>query len=180
MRGPVGSDLVEVHPEFYSFVDSPFNGTRTMVIRALRPDVAILHALRCDELGNVQYDGTYGQDPEIAKAAERVIVTCEEVVSSAEIAEQPHLTKIPGFLVDAVIPVPFGAHPCSHVPRYAVDAWEMLDYQEAAMAGGEPMSAYLDRLRGETESEYRERVLFGDRGRVLRALTDAGVVLGAS
>jgi glutaconate CoA-transferase, subunit A len=61
-----------------------------------------------------------------------------------------------------------------------VDAWEMLDYQEAAMAGGEPMSAYLDRLRGETESEYRERVLFGDRGRVLRALTDAGVVLGAS
>jgi glutaconate CoA-transferase subunit A len=178
-RAGGASDLVRLHPEFYAYVSSPFGDEETIVIRALRPDVAILHALRCDELGNAQFDGTYGQDPETAKAAKTVIVTCEEVVSSAEIAAQPHLTKIPGFLVDAVIPVPFGAHPCSHVPSYAVDAWELLAYQRTALAGGEAMSGYLAQLRNETEDQYRERVLGSDRGRVLKALVDAAPVLSA-
>jgi glutaconate CoA-transferase subunit A len=178
-RAGGASDLVKLHPEFYAYVSSPFEDEETIVIRALRPDVAILHALRCDELGNAQFDGTYGQDPETAKAAKSVIVTCEEVVSSAEIAAQPHLTKIPGFLVDAVIPVPFGAHPCSHVPSYAVDAWELLAYQRTALAGGETMAAYITQLRNETEDEYRQRVLRPDRGRVLKALIDAAPVLSA-
>ena len=177
VRGPIGSDLVAQNPEVFGTARTSFGDEDVMVVKAIRPDVAIIHALRCDRLGNVQFDGTYSQDPELAAASDTVIVTCEEIVDSAEIAAQSHLTKIPGFLVDHVIEAPFGAHPCSHVPRYAQDAWEILEYQKAAMAGGDAYAAYVDRVRGETEAEYRERVLAGDRDRVLAALAEAGPTL---
>ena len=175
--GPSDSDLTARHPDLVGEVTSPFDGTKTMVVKALRVDTAILHASRCDDLGNAQFDGTYGQDPEIARAADQVIVTCEEVVSRAQIAERPELTRIPGFLVTSVVPARFGAHPCSHVPRYAVDAWELLDYQQTAMAGEPGMSEYIEHLRSETEEQYQGRVLGSDRAAVLNALIGAAPVL---
>jgi glutaconate CoA-transferase subunit A len=177
LRGPIGSDLVALHPEIYGTAKSSFGDQDVMVVRAVKPDVAIVHALRCDRLGNAQFDGTFAQDPELAAAAQTVIVTCERFVETAEIAAEPHLTKIPGFLVDAVVEVPFGAHPCSHVPLYAQDAWEILAYQNAALAGGDELDAYLARLRDESEHDYRARVIGGHRGEVLAALTRAGAVL---
>lgn len=177
VRGPEGSDLIPLRPDLYSHMTSPFDGEKTMVVRALKPDVAIVHARRCDPLGNAQYDGSTIYDPTLAAASERVIVTCERLVSSDEIARNPDTTKIPGFLVEAVVEAPFGAHPCSHVPDYAVDAWQMLEYQRAALAGGEKFARYVDRLRGESEAEYGERVLAGNRRRVLAGLADCGVVL---
>lgn len=180
LRGPVGSDLVARHPELFGRVRSPFgDGPEVMAVRAVRPDVAVIHASRCDTAGNVQFDGTYGQDVELARAAGRVIVTCEEIVPSGEIAASPHRTKVPGFLVDAVVEAPFGAHPTSHVPRYAMDAWQILDYQKAAIAGGERYAELLARLAGETEQEYRERVIGAERGPVLCALAEAGRTLTA-
>ena len=175
--GPRGSDLVARHPEAVATIPSPFDGRETMVVKALPVDVAVVHATRCDDLGNAQFDGTYAQDPEVAKAASVVIVTCEEVVSREQIQATSAQTKIPGFLVDAVVEVPFGAHPCSHVPRYGLDAWELLAYQRLALAAGDDMAAYLDRLLHETEDQYRQRVLAGDRGPVLEALVDAAPVL---
>ncbi|MYW97376.1 CoA transferase subunit A [Amycolatopsis rubida] len=176
LAGPEGSDLVPLHPEVYGRASTSFGDEDVPAVRAIRPDVAIVHASRCDELGNAQFDGTYGQDPELARAASRVIVTCEEIVSGERIAESAELTRIPGFLVDAVVEAPFGAHPCSHVPRYAMDAWELLDYQEAA-SDPEAFARYLDRVRGETEDEYRARAVSGDRGQVLSALVEAATVL---
>jgi glutaconate CoA-transferase subunit A len=177
LRGPIGSDLVALHPEVYGTASSSFGDEDVMVVKAIRPDVAIVHALRCDKLGNAQFDGTLSQDPELAAAADVVIVTCEEIVPTAVIAENAHMTKIPGYLVDAVVEAPFGAHPCSHVPRYAQDAWEILEYQNAALAGGDDWDAYVTRLREESEDEYRARVLGGDRDRVLAALAQAGPIL---
>jgi acyl CoA:acetate/3-ketoacid CoA transferase alpha subunit len=177
VRGPGGSDLVGMHPEVFGTASTSFGDEDVMVVRALRPDVAIVHALRADRLGNAQFEGTFGQDPELAAASDLVIVTCEEIVDTTRIAADANLTKIPGFLVDHVIEVPFGAHPCSHVPRYAQDAWEILAYQRAAMDGPGGYEAYLDQLRSETEEAYRARVLRGDRDRVLATLAQAGPTL---
>jgi glutaconate CoA-transferase subunit A len=118
-------------------------------------------------------------DPEISRAARRVVVTAEEIVSQDLIEANPHMTKIPGFLVDAVIEAPFGAHPLTHVPCYGLDAWELRDY---AAAANDPTAwpAYLERLRTETEEEYRARVLPPDRARVVRNLARAGRALEAS
>jgi glutaconate CoA-transferase subunit A len=146
-------------------------------VRALQPDVGIVHATRCDVEGNAQWDGTSGPDVEIARSARRVVVTCEEIVSRGEVVRTAHMTKVPGYYVHAVVEAPFGAHPTSHVPAYAQDAWQIMEYAEAA--GGEGFSTYVERLRAETEEGYRERVLGDGRGDVLRALVGRAQTLEA-
>lgn len=173
-RGPFGSDLPARYPDIYSTTTCPFTGEELTAVRALQPDVAIVHALRADAEGNAQWDGTSGPDVEMAKAAKRVIVTCEEIVDRDVIVENAHMTKLPGYYVEAVIEAPFGAHPTSHIPRYAMDAWELMGY--AGAAGGSSFSDYIAQIRGESEAEYRERVLKG-RDRVLNALVDTAEVI---
>jgi glutaconate CoA-transferase subunit A len=174
-RGPFGSDLPAHYPEIYATVRCPFTGEELTAVRALRPDVAIVHALRADEDGNAQWDGTSAADVDMAKAASRVIVTCEKVVDRSEIVARAHETKLPSYYVDAVIEAPFGAHPTSHVPAYVFDAWQVMEYAEAA--GTKGFAGYLKRLREESEEEYRARVLGGSRADVLAELVKMGRVL---
>jgi glutaconate CoA-transferase, subunit A len=173
-RGPFGSDLPAKYPDIYSTTICPFTGEELTAVRALQPDVAIVHALRADAEGNAQWDGTSGPDVEMAKAAKRVIVTCEEVVDRDVIVANAHMTKLPGYYVHAVIEAPFGAHPTSHIPRYAMDAWELMEY--AGEAGGESFDEYVARIRTESESDYRKRVLT-DRDAVLAGLVAAAETL---
>ena len=173
-RGPFGSDLPAKYPEFYSTTICPFTGEELTAVRAMQPDVAIVHALRADREGNAQWDGTSGPDVEMAKAAKRVIVTCEEVVDRDVIVANAHMTKLPGFYVHSVIEAPFGAHPTSHIPAYAMDAWELMEY--AGQAGGAGFDAYVEQIRTETEADYRTRVL-KDRDTVLKALVDTAEVI---
>jgi hypothetical protein len=173
-RGPFGSDLPGKYPDIYSTTTCPFTGEELTAVRALQPDVAIVHALRADAEGNAQWDGTSGPDVEMAKAAKRVIVTCEEVVDRDVIVANAHMTKLPGYYVHAVIEAPFGAHPTSHVPRYAMDAWELMAY--AAAAGSDSFDEYVARIRTESEGDYRKRVLT-DRDVVLAELVAAAETL---
>jgi glutaconate CoA-transferase, subunit A len=173
-RGPFGSDIPAHYPEIYQSVSCPFTGEELTAVRALQPDVAIVHAWRADAEGNAQWDGTSGPDIEMAKAARRVIVTCEQVVPREDIVATAHMTKLPGYYVSAVVEAPFGAHPTSHVPSYVHDAWQLMEY--AAAAGGADYADYVDRIRSESELQYRKRVLDG-RDAVLRALVDTAKVL---
>lgn len=170
LGSPPTSDLVKLHPSIYGWVTDPFTGRQELVVRAIKPRVAIVHALRADRLGNTQVDGTFGIDVDLAKAADLVVVTCEEIVPTEVIAESAHLTTIPGFLVNLVVEAPFGAHPTSHVPRYTFDAPELLRYAEVAAAGGEAQDRYVAQLATETEAAYRERVIGDHRAAVLREL----------
>jgi glutaconate CoA-transferase, subunit A len=173
-RGPFGSDIPAHYPEIYQSVSCPFTGEELTAVRALQPDVAIVHAWRADAEGNAQWDGTSGPDIEMAKAARRVIVTCEQLVPREDIVATAHMTKLPGYYVSAVVEAPFGAHPTSHVPSYVHDAWQLMEY--AAAAGGADYADYVDRIRSESELQYRKRVLDG-RDAVLRALVDTAKVL---
>lgn len=164
--------------EMVRTVRCPFTDRETSVVRPLRPKVAIVHALRADARGSAQFEGPLSIDPELAKAADVVIVTCEEIVTTDQIAANPTQTAIPGYLVDAVIEAPFGAHPTTHVPRYGLDAWELKAYAEAA-ADVDRFAALVDQIRSESEQDYRERVI-GDRGAVLQALIDTASTLAPS
>lgn len=178
-RGPFGSDIPARYPDLYRTVTCPFTGEELSAVRSINPDVAIVHALRCDPEGNAQWDGTSAADVDMAQSAKRVIVTCEEIVSRDVIVANAHMTKVPGYYVHAVVEAPFGAHPTSHVPRYAVDAWQLMEYAAAA-AGGDSFSKYVDRLRSESEEEYQRRVLGDGRAGVLRALVEEARVLEVS
>lgn len=123
-RGLLGTDLIDLQPDNLRVIDDPFgSGQNVVACRALVPDVAIVHAHRADEDGNVQMDPT-ALWPDIRvfpKAARRVIVTVEEIVSSDRIRTQPDRVVLPSFAVDAVVHAPYGAHPTSCFPRYGYD-----------------------------------------------------------
>ncbi len=160
------SQLPEVTSDLYARVTCPFTQTEMLAIRALNPDVALIHARRADSAGNAQVDGPIAVDGELARAARHVVVTCEELVDTETIAANPAATHIPGFLVDAVVEAPWGAHPTTHVPMYGFDAWAVADYADICAAG--EAAGYIERLAGETEAEYRARVLDDDRRTVLQ------------
>ena len=105
-----GSDLLGRNPDLLEFA-APFSSEKMNAVRALAPDVAILQAQRSDEFGNAHVWGNLGAAPDAARAARSVIVVAEEIVSPKVIASDPNRTMIPGFLVSAVVKVPFGAHP---------------------------------------------------------------------
>jgi hypothetical protein len=89
----------------------PFTGESYLVVRAIRPDIAFIHAHRADVEGNVQVFGMSSIIEEQARASKKVVVSVEEIVPRSEIARHPAATLLPGFMVDAVVEIPFGAHP---------------------------------------------------------------------
>jgi glutaconate CoA-transferase subunit A len=104
------ADLENVNPNFKRVTD-PYSGKPVVVVPALNPDVAIIHAQRADKNGNAQIWGILGEQKEAAFAAERVILTVEEIVDEAVIRSDPNRTIIPDLIVDAVCHVPFCSHP---------------------------------------------------------------------
>jgi glutaconate CoA-transferase, subunit A len=87
----------------------PFTGEELAAVPALRPDVGIVHAQQADRQGNVQLWGISGVQKEAVLASRRSLVTVEEIVDGIEL--RPGGVVIPGWVVDAVAVVPFGAHP---------------------------------------------------------------------
>jgi glutaconate CoA-transferase subunit A len=162
------SQLPEMGPGYFRRVVCPFTDRQLLAVRAINPGVALIHVRRADADGNCQVDGPLASDPELARAAKRVIVTCEEVVGRELIEANPALTSIPGFLVEAVIEAPFGAHPTTHVPCYGFDAWAVIDYADACAEGAG--LDYVERLRTESEQSYQERAVDAERRAVLGSL----------
>lgn len=105
-----GSDLPKINPEI-RVMESPYGGEKVYVVPPINPDVAILHAQRADRKGNVQIWGLTGIQQEVAYSAKHVIVTVEEIVEDDVITSDPNRTLLPSHVVDAVVPVPRGAHP---------------------------------------------------------------------
>lgn len=98
-------------------VTDPFSGERLAAVPALAPDVALIHAQRADEEGNVQLWGVIGDTLDGALASGRIVVSVEEVVPNAEVRSAPNRTVLPAHRVSAVCHVPGGAHP-SYVQDY--------------------------------------------------------------
>jgi glutaconate CoA-transferase, subunit A len=107
LRGYRGTDLAARAP--VKRITCPFTGEELAAVPAHRPDVGIVHAQQADRRGNVQLWGITGVQKEVVLASARSIVTVEEVVD--ELEPRPGAVVIPGWVVDAVSPVPGGARP---------------------------------------------------------------------
>jgi glutaconate CoA-transferase, subunit A len=116
LRSYLGSDMPRVNEQI-KMVDSPYGDGVVAVVPPLNPDVAIIHAQRADVQGNTHVWGLLGVQKEVAFAAHKVIVVVEEIVDESVIRSDPNRTLIPGLIVDAVVHVPYGAHP-SYVQGY--------------------------------------------------------------
>ena len=105
----------------WATMESPFDGQPVVLLPALIPDVAVLHAQRADRFGNVQTWGHQGDARWAFWAAKKVIVSVEDIVEPEVIREDPGRTVVPGFRVAAVVHMPFGAHPSGFVGHYDFD-----------------------------------------------------------
>jgi len=157
-RTALGTDIVRDHPRFRE-VTCPFTGERLLGVRALSPDLAILHVQRCDRRGNAHLWGNLGVSVEAARAAEAVLLTCEEVVADEVITSDPNRTLVPGFLVSAVAVVPHGSHP-SPTQGYVNRDDRFYDEYHAETRTREGFLAWLDRmvLRTRDHTEYLQRL----------------------
>jgi len=124
-----GSDLLARNGNLREF-PSPVNEEKLIAVRALRPDVTILHLQRADELGNAHLWGSLGVAVDGARAARKVIVVAEEIVAPEVIASDPNRTLVPGFLVAAVVHEPWGAHPSPVQGYYGRDHAFFTQYHE--------------------------------------------------
>ena len=96
----------------FVYVDNPFNpGEKVVALPVPKLDAAVIHVQKASPDGTCIILGDEFHDVDIAVAAKRVIVTCEELVSNEEIRKDPTQTRIPCFCVSAVVHVPYGAHP---------------------------------------------------------------------
>lgn len=110
-KAALGSDTAKGNHFFYQ-IFSPFEPKESLwAVRALNPDVTIVHVQRADSDGNAHCWANFGVMIEGVRAAKRVIVVAEEIVAPQVIASDPNRTVIPGFLVNAVVQCPYGAHP---------------------------------------------------------------------
>ena len=116
LRSYYGTDLAKANPRI-QFVDDPYGSGQVAVVPALNPDVTIVHAQRCDALGNTQLWGLVGMQKEAAFSAQHLIVVVEEIVGEDVIRSDPNRTVIPHIIVDAVVCQPRGAYP-SYVQGY--------------------------------------------------------------
>lgn len=117
-------------------VTCPYTGQLLNAIPSLNPDVALLHVQRADRLGNAQIDGYHLMDVDLALAAQRVVITAEEIVETAEIRLDPARTAIPAFAVDAVVHQPMGAYPHECYGHYEADIDQFSTYMQAVLADG--------------------------------------------
>ena len=121
-RSQIGSDMPRYNKNITTVV-SPFTGEKVGAIKALIPDVGIIHVQRASAEGNAQKWGTMGVDQEGINASRTVIVTTEKIVDCETIRRDPNRTIIPAFRVSAVVEQPWGAHPMHLAGCYGGDMW---------------------------------------------------------
>lgn len=149
LRGYAGTDLIGVTDTIRS-ITCPFTGEALAAVPALTPDVTIIHAQQADLAGNVVLWGITGVQKEAALAAQRTIVTVEEIVD--ELHTPYGAIVLPGWAITAVAEVPGGAHP-SYAAGYSVrdnayyQRWDAISRDRSAF--GEWLLALINDHAGE-------------------------------
>jgi len=147
VKDMAGSDLLNVKSfmgdDKYKIIESPFDGTKTVLVPALHPDLAIIHVQQADENGNAQIWGIGGDCRVGANAAKKVIVTCERIVGREVIGKDPSRTIVPDFKVVAVVEEPFCAHP-GYTPGFYDFDFAFGNLYKTASSSVEGFQAFLD------------------------------------
>ncbi len=110
----LGSDILASNP-LLRRTRSALDGTQIVLVPAIKPEVTVVHAQRCDGDGNFHIWGALGVTEEAALAADKVLVTTEELVDSQVVLSDPNRILVPQRKVAAVVHLPGAAHP-SGVP----------------------------------------------------------------
>lgn len=132
----------------------PYSGKEILVVPAIRPDWAVVHALRADGAGNVICSALEA-DRLAVLAARRAVVTVEEIVPDDAFVARPGEVFLSSLHIDMVVVAPKGAHPAACVNAYGIDRAHVARYV-ALSRTEEGFASYLaEYVLGKTEDAYR-------------------------
>lgn len=117
----------------FAMVENPFQpGEQVVAVPVPKLDTAIIHVQKASPDGTCIIEGDEFHDVDIAVAARKVIVTCEDLVSNEFIRQDPSLPNVFGECVDAVVHVPYGAWPSQCYGYYDDDPVALTEYDKAS------------------------------------------------
>jgi glutaconate CoA-transferase, subunit A len=144
LRGLIGSDVLKYRGD-WKVIDNPFgNSDPIVLLPAIKPDVALIHAPMADRDGNV-WIGRQRELATIAHAAARTVATVEKI-HDGNLLDDPVLAAgtLPGFYVESVAIAERGAWPLGLPDHYAADAEHLALYAKMA-ASEQGFAEYLDK-----------------------------------
>jgi len=123
---------------------------------AINLDVALIHAQRADEKGNLLVTSPDPFFDELfARAAPKVYASVEQIVSTADldIEVNARFALVERARITGVVETPFGAHPTSANPDYHLDLRHLKTYVDSA-ASPEAWAEYRKAFIDTSEAEY--------------------------
>jgi len=155
----IGTDVIT--QSGFRMVKSPYDdGEELVAMPAINLDVALIHAHRSDEKGNLL---TLSPDPFFdelfVRAAPRAYASVERIVSTSELdmAANARFALVERARITGVAEVPLGAHPTSAAPDYHLDLGHLKAYVESATSP-EAWQGYCARFVDVTEAAYGDAV----------------------
>lgn len=155
--GLLNTDYMKIRKDFRVMKD-PFSGNDYLVVPAIVPDVAVIHAFRGDPYGSVITD-SFRNDRLLAMAAKKTIAVVEELAEPNELLPGENGVYVSMAHIDAVVVAPRGAHPTACRDKYDIDIDHIVTYMEAAK-DEDSFSEYLEKyITGpENHAEYLDLV----------------------
>jgi glutaconate CoA-transferase subunit A len=144
LRGLIGSDLLKYRDD-WKVIDSPFGDNDPVVLLpAIKPDVALIHAPMADRFGNV-WIGRQRDLATLAHAAERTVATVEKIVDG-DLLDDPITAAgtLSGFYIEHVAVAERGCWPLPLPDHYGGDAEHLTLYARMA-ASKEGFAEYVER-----------------------------------
>lgn len=156
-RVGIGTDILTQSGANFKMVKSPYaDGEELVAMPAITPDVALIHAHRSDERGNIL---TKSLDPLfdelLVRASGKSFVTVEKIVSTAELdmRNNTRFNLVERAMINGVAEVPFGAHPTSASPDYQLDLKHLKTYVDSA-ASPEAWAEYRAKFVDVSHDDY--------------------------
>jgi glutaconate CoA-transferase subunit A len=162
-----GADFMKHHDKI-KLTSCPFTEEPLAAVKAINPDVGIVHVQQADAEGYAHRFGTRGMDQYGLLASNKIIVTTERIVSSDVIRRDPGRTLVPGFVVAAVVEEPWGAYPLHLSGEYngeTINYFQAVGTAEAYEAfvqnfiyGVSGRREYLEKVKAQRGEEYFEKL----------------------
>lgn len=146
VRGIIGTDYLQIRPDF-KVIDNPYGEDKIVVVPAIVPEVALIHAKKADLQGNVLVD-RFENDPLLARASKKVFASCEEVVENVYRELTAEDIVIPSIYIRGVIFAPGGAAPTQCPGYYELDDAALQAYVKASREEGTFSNYVQDFLQG--------------------------------
>ena len=131
--------------DYFTKVQDPFSGEMVTVVKALKPNVAIIHVQEADANGNARIIGPKFEDVLLSRAADKVIISAETIVPETKFAYASEKADIPHFMVEAVVRATKGAAPSSCPSKYDIDRKSLDEFK--AIKDKDDLYSYLERYK---------------------------------